>query len=191
MRPRAPVQNQHTRELINTWKSTSTTKTRVAYSNSHKVHKLHQRYILLDTYIVFTCMPGESYWRQLGSLLLCLCDVFLALMDSLVCWFLWDTFKASWPYNHPSLINRCVWLFTWPDDTTYLYQTWIEGLHTKKQTQREEDADCTTGLSPQPPLRVWSAAWGAVWPGGKHPTVNTSHNKRHWHCRSVRTRNPW
>ena len=36
-------------------------------------------------YLVFTHMPGESYRRWLGSLLLC--DVFWALLNSLVCWF--------------------------------------------------------------------------------------------------------
>ena len=36
-------------------------------------------------YLVFTRMPGESYPRRLGSLLLCLCDVFRALINSLVC----------------------------------------------------------------------------------------------------------
>ena len=40
-------------------------------------------------YLVFTCMPGESYCRQLGSLLLCLCDIFRALINSLVCLFLY------------------------------------------------------------------------------------------------------
>ena len=35
-------------------------------------------------YLVFTRMPGESYRRRLGSLLLCLCDVFRALINSLV-----------------------------------------------------------------------------------------------------------
>ena len=37
-------------------------------------------------YLVFTCMPGESYWRRLRSLL-CLGDVFQVLINSLVCWF--------------------------------------------------------------------------------------------------------
>ena len=37
-------------------------------------------------YLVCTCMPGESYCRQLGSfLLLCLCDIFRAVSNSLVC----------------------------------------------------------------------------------------------------------
>ena len=35
-------------------------------------------------HLVFTRMPGESYRRRLGSLL-CLCDVFRALIISLVC----------------------------------------------------------------------------------------------------------
>ena len=31
-------------------------------------------------YLVFTRVPGESYCRRLRSLLLCLCDVFRALL---------------------------------------------------------------------------------------------------------------
>ena len=38
-------------------------------------------------YFVFTRMPGESYRRRLRSLLLYLCDVFRAVINSLVCWF--------------------------------------------------------------------------------------------------------
>ena len=38
-------------------------------------------------YTAFTCMPGESYHRRLRSLLLCLCGIFRALINSLVCWF--------------------------------------------------------------------------------------------------------
>ena len=38
-------------------------------------------------YLVFTRMPGESYRRQLRSLLLYLFRVFRALINSLVCWF--------------------------------------------------------------------------------------------------------
>ena len=38
-------------------------------------------------YPVFTRIPGESYHRWLRSLLLCLCDVFQVLINSLVCWF--------------------------------------------------------------------------------------------------------
>ena len=32
-------------------------------------------------YHVFTCMPDESYCRRLRSVLLCLCDVFPALIN--------------------------------------------------------------------------------------------------------------
>ena len=38
-------------------------------------------------YLVLTCMSGESYRRRLSSLLLCLCDVFRLLINSLVCLF--------------------------------------------------------------------------------------------------------
>ena len=38
-------------------------------------------------YLVFTRMPGESYRRRLRSLLLYLCYVFRALINSLVCWY--------------------------------------------------------------------------------------------------------
>ena len=37
-------------------------------------------------YLVFTCMPGERYCRRLRSLL-GLCDVFRALINSLLCCF--------------------------------------------------------------------------------------------------------
>ena len=40
--------------------------------------------------LVFTHMPGESYSRRLGSLLLCLCDVFRSVINSLVGWFCKD-----------------------------------------------------------------------------------------------------
>ena len=38
-------------------------------------------------YLVFTCMPGESYCWQHWVLLLYLCDVFQAPIISLGCWF--------------------------------------------------------------------------------------------------------
>ena len=67
---------------------------------------LHQRCILFPwvefMYVLFTHMPGESYWRRIRSLLyllagesycrqfrsvlLCSCDVFRVLINSL-CWF--------------------------------------------------------------------------------------------------------
>ena len=38
-------------------------------------------------YLVFTCMPGESYHKQLRSLLLYLCYVCQVLIKPLMCWF--------------------------------------------------------------------------------------------------------
>ena len=64
----------------------------------YKVHKLRERYILLVhltsleavplvefMYLAFTRMPGESDRRRLRTLLLCLCDDFRALINSLAC----------------------------------------------------------------------------------------------------------
>ena len=43
-------------------------------------------------YLTFTYIPGESYCRWLRSLLLCLCDVFHTLINSLMpCWFCMST----------------------------------------------------------------------------------------------------
>ena len=52
-------------------------------------------------YLVFTCMPGESYCSWLRSLFLCLCDVFWELINSLVCWlWCWLLAKLS-PVSTP------------------------------------------------------------------------------------------
>ena len=53
-------------------------------------------YLVEFMYLVFTCMPGKSYHRQLRSLLLCLCYRFQVLINSLKCvdsaWALWASF---------------------------------------------------------------------------------------------------
>ena len=41
--------------------------------------------LLESVYLVFTRMPVESYCTRLGSLLLCSCDIFRALINSLFC----------------------------------------------------------------------------------------------------------
>ena len=38
-------------------------------------------------HLAFTCMLDESYCWWLGSLLVCSCDVFQVLINSLACWF--------------------------------------------------------------------------------------------------------
>ena len=50
-------------------------------------------------YTVFARMPGESYGRILRSLLLCLCDVFRAQINSLVC-LLYTTRVSYLAVNH-------------------------------------------------------------------------------------------
>ena len=51
------------------------------------------RYLVEFIYLVFTCMPGKSYHRQLGSLLLYLCYRFQVLINSLKCV---DSAQALW-----------------------------------------------------------------------------------------------
>ena len=41
-------------------------------------------------YLVFTCMPGGSYCRQLRSLCLCLCDIFHVLIGFFFLLMLWE-----------------------------------------------------------------------------------------------------
>ena len=57
-------------------------------------------------YLVFTRMPGESYRRRLWSLLLCLCDVFRALINSLVCW------SIHWSRVFVCLFRCCCFFFS-------------------------------------------------------------------------------
>ena len=48
-------------------------------------------------YLVFAHTSGDSYRRRLRSLLLCLCDVFRALIYSLLCWLCGCSFGRSAP----------------------------------------------------------------------------------------------
>ena len=60
---------------------TVSTKTFKGGGRTDRIH------LLEFMYLVFTRMPGESYRRRLRSLLLYLCYVFRALINSLVRWF--------------------------------------------------------------------------------------------------------
>ena len=62
------------------------------FSNTYLYHGVHHDKCVFERpgrgefkSLVFTCMPGESYCGGLGSL--CLCDIFRALINSLVCSF--------------------------------------------------------------------------------------------------------
>ena len=53
----------------------------------NSLHLLNEDVPLVEfMYLVFTCMPGECYFRWLRSLLLYLCYIFWVLINSLVCW---------------------------------------------------------------------------------------------------------
>ena len=60
------MQNQHTWELISAQKT----------SHNVPLRFIDDVPVVEFIYLVFTRMPGDSYRRRLGSLLLWLCDVF-------------------------------------------------------------------------------------------------------------------
>jgi len=90
-RPRALVQNQHTMELISARKMSHKNKQQrpedvPLVEFMHLVLTRPEDVPLVEfMHLVLTRMPCESYRRRLRSLLLCLCDVFRALFNSLVC----------------------------------------------------------------------------------------------------------
>ena len=113
MRLRVLVQNQHTRELIRAWKPShkhntcffykmlKKRKTRVAYKSLSPGVRVSTRYtdsastagdsvLCCLVPCVYLYARWESDCRWLRSLLLCLCDVFHVLINSLVCGF-WKT----------------------------------------------------------------------------------------------------
>ena len=118
-------------------------------------------------YLVFTHMPAESYRRRLRSLLLCLCDIFRALINSLVCWFTitWSGWqqrqRQSWFHKH---LDQCP------------VQSEADAALHLAQRQRGPAADCGhlsdhTGCWPCPqrlcsPLQQvhwWVCRAGASW----------------------------
>ena len=62
-------------------------------------------------YLVFTSLPGESYRRRLRSLLVYLCDVFWALINSLVCWFIYKNVCVAVWYRLCGCVVPFVWLY--------------------------------------------------------------------------------
>ena len=82
-------------------------------------------------YLVFTCMPGESYRRRLRSLLLYLCYVFRGIINSLACYFCLVSYPpfhlVSYNSTFPSTEFRqippfgcCSFTPSLPDDTEVL-----------------------------------------------------------------------
>ena len=63
-------------------------------------HQLTYLPLVVFTHLVFTRMPAERYRGQLQSFLLCLCDVFQALISSLIC----CSFSVSGPPNIPGAV---------------------------------------------------------------------------------------
>lgn len=55
-------------------------------------------------FLVFTRMPGESYYRQPRSLLLCVGDIFQVLINSLVCWLM--GMSPGWELGLTVVLNK-------------------------------------------------------------------------------------
>ena len=88
--------------------------------NCHQIVKMYPRWSLCNLYLLH--MPHESYSRQLGSLLLCLCDVLRLLINSLVYWFcenvlwLWEhcnTLKVAVESMYALPESCFLWLWLW------------------------------------------------------------------------------
>ena len=73
----------------------------------HYPRKIKFIHLFIHSFI-HSCISGESYRRSLRSLLLCLCDICWALINSLVCCFSvemeknWVVHSPPTPHLHPS-----------------------------------------------------------------------------------------
>ena len=95
-------------------------------------------------------MPGESYCRQLKSLMFYLCYVFWALINSLVCWFpLHPSMHAATPHpvSHPLDAAR-------PSDARSglqykrikLLLEWHRAFHLAWMSENNVRTDCVSSL---------------------------------------------
>ena len=96
MRPRAPVQNERTKELISNRKTSQTqqqrpespTITLTSHSNKYKAHKLHRKYILFGsakTSTVFDFQHKQEFYPQeitAKSILFCITKIVRKLTDA-------------------------------------------------------------------------------------------------------------
>ena len=95
-------------------------------------------------YLVFTRMPGESSCWWLRSLLLCLCEAFQVLINSLVCWL----------HNNSRIIKK---LSLWPLLTEKGASLCVTGVGNPVHLRGQQ---WTENHSPQ--WTRWERAW-LVW----------------------------
>ena len=79
-------------KIILTWYITNLKQNEAQSSSAESTHKGVRTVEFM--HLVFTRMPGESYHRRLGSLLLYLCYIFWTLINSLMCWFTMVRYKV-------------------------------------------------------------------------------------------------
>ena len=122
--------------------------------------------------LAFTRMPGESYRRRLGSLLLYLCDVFRVLINSLACWNQLETtalvcFKSL-------LLNIVIWatlscikLFWWRGKTFVRSEKWRSFrifCSTEKLASRHKRFSSTKTLAKIPHNSTYVSFWFSLPP---------------------------
>ena len=117
---------------------------------------------VLTVHFVFARIPRKSYHRRHWSLLLCFCDVFRALVNSLVCWCL---FWGVWNIKKKWYLWKSDWSFSWNKVT--VSSLFEQNLIMEKQKLLITPApDGTEMLSP---LAVGDKLCGGVWrSGSKH-----------------------
>ena len=102
-------------------------------------------------YLVFTGMPGESYRRWLRPLLLCLCYVFRALINSHVCWFI-SSFN-KWSQRSMSAGSQNDTQLKQTDKISYASWIWDGGYEQVKHSELSQ----VSFLERKPP---WSQSDG-------------------------------
>ena len=107
-------------------------------------------------YLVFTCMPGESYRRWFRSLLLHLCYAFWALITSLVCWSLllgWTT---------PSVTSSCVG-FSYSHNPKHGQLTCTQSAVPRSYAQSSANVSGRSGQPHSAAVRVPCGRAGCPW----------------------------
>ena len=105
---------KHTRELISARKT--------SHKHNNKDPSREDLPMVEFMYLVFTCMQGESYRMRLRSLLLCSCDVFRALINSIVCWLCTSALGLVLFQIVTERLGKIVYIYTEKADQSYTQQ---------------------------------------------------------------------
>ena len=85
-------------------------------------------------YLVFTRVPGENYRRRLRFLLLYLCYVFRALINSLVCWL----FTQRKILSGETILSTTTWTRAHIHTGTCTHEYILSGIHNLSYSQLKQ-----------------------------------------------------